>query len=71
MDGCPVKGDSLPIRVFLGSEAFWPFLQFPGSLLKTTYYLRVRIESDGGKVYHKRLPLVFGRYARDGNEAHE
>jgi hypothetical protein len=53
----------------MGSVVFWPFLQFPGSLLKVVHYLRIRVETEGGKVYHKRLPLLFGRYAQDGSEA--
>jgi vacuolar protein sorting-associated protein 26 len=65
MDGIPVKGESLPLRLFLGGIPIWPFVAFAGSTVKVDYYLRARMVTDTGRMYFKRLPLIIGRYQTD------
>ena len=65
MDGAPCRGDHMPLRIFLGDQKFWPYIQFPGSPLTVEHYLRVVMVDENNKYYFKRLPLEFGRYVDD------
>ncbi len=63
MDGAPVRGDNIPIRVFLSDSDIWPFFPFPQSHLKVEHYLRVQMIDENGKKYFKRMKIRFDRFA--------
>ena len=62
MDGPPVRGECIPIRIFLANEKIWPFIPFRGCPLKVEHYLRAQLTDENGKGYFKRLKLEFIRY---------
>lgn len=61
MDGAPVRGDSIPIRYFLGEHQIWPFIAYKGSPLSVEYYLRAQMIDENGKKYYKRLKVLIVR----------
>jgi vacuolar protein sorting-associated protein 26 len=71
LDGTPVKGEAVPIRLIIGETSIWPVREFPGSPLSVRYGIRIRMVTDCGKVYSKRLPIVFARYSDDVPESPE
>lgn len=62
MDGAPVRGDSIPIRFYIGEAGIWPFTPFKGSHLKVEHYVRAHLTDENGKKYFKRLKVEFGRF---------
>jgi vacuolar protein sorting-associated protein 26 len=65
MDGAPVRGEMIPIRIYMGDLNFWPYLDFNGSALKVEHYLRVKMIDENGAHYCKRMMVQFGRYRKD------
>jgi vacuolar protein sorting-associated protein 26 len=61
MDGAPVRGESIPIRFFLGDCDIWPWTDFPDSSLKVEWYLRAQLIDENGKKYYKRLRALIVR----------
>jgi vacuolar protein sorting-associated protein 26 len=62
MDGAPVRGEMIPIRIYMGDLNIWPYLDFNGSALKAEHYLRVKMIDENGTPYCKRMMVHFGRY---------
>ena len=61
LDGAPVKGDSVPIRLFMAESDIWPYHEFPKSPLTIDHYLKVQMTDENGKKYFKRLKINFDR----------
>lgn len=59
MDGAPVKGDYIPIRLFLGELNIWPFIQ--GQALKVSNYAKLCLKDEHGKCYYKQIKVDFNR----------
>jgi vacuolar protein sorting-associated protein 26 len=68
LDGALVRGDSVPIRLFLGECDIWPYRPFPDSALKVDWFLRAQLTDENGKNYYKRLRVRIVR-ARPGQPA--
>lgn len=62
MDGPPVRGECIPIRLFLSNEDIWPFVPFKGCPLHVEHYIRAQLTDENGKGYFKRLKIDFQRY---------
>ncbi|OHS97357.1 Vacuolar protein sorting-associated protein 26 [Tritrichomonas foetus] len=62
LDGAPVRGDHIPIRIFLDDSNIWPYHSFVGSELKVDHYLRVEMVDENGKKYFKRMKIYFSRF---------
>ncbi|OHT17576.1 Vacuolar protein sorting-associated protein 26 [Tritrichomonas foetus] len=62
LDGAPVRGDHIPIRVFMGESNIWPYQQYSGSPLAVEHYLRIEMVDENNKKYFKRMKLNFDRY---------
>jgi vacuolar protein sorting-associated protein 26 len=62
MDGATVKGDHIPVRLFLPPCNVWPFDYFEGSKLKVDTYLRACLTDEHGKKYFKRLKVNLVRF---------
>lgn len=62
LDGPPVRGDYIPIRIFLNDSDIWPHSAYAGSELKVQHYLRTHIIDENGKSYYKRLKIKIDRY---------
>ncbi|KAH0786321.1 Vacuolar protein sorting-associated protein 26 [Histomonas meleagridis] len=65
MDGSPVRGDNIPIRLFLGNSHIWSFKGYRDSPLKVEHYLRVQLIDENGKRYFKRMKVTFDRFASE------
>lgn len=65
LDGPPVRGDHVPIRLFLSDAKIWPYGNFAGSDLKVEYYLRTHIVDENGKSYYKRLKIKIDRFQQE------
>lgn len=63
MDGAPVRGECIPIRIFLSNEDIWPISPFKGCPLKVEHYLRAQLTDENGKGYFKRLKVDFQRFS--------
>lgn len=65
LDGPPVRGDHVPIRLFLSDADIWPFSAYAGSDLKVEYYLRTHIIDENGKSYYKRMKIKIDRFQQE------
>lgn len=68
LDGAPVKGDFIPIRVFMADADIWPFVNFKGSSLEVEHYLRVEMIDENGKKYYKKMKVYFNRFKKEDIE---
>jgi vacuolar protein sorting-associated protein 26 len=64
MDGAPVRGDLIPIRVFLAESNIWPFQKFKGTPLSVEHYMRAEMVDENGKHYFKRMTIQFDRFKK-------
>lgn len=62
MDGAPVRGDSIPIRLFMGDSGLWSYTKFRDSPLKVEQFIRVQLIDENGKKYFKRMKINFDRF---------
>ena len=63
LDGAVVRGDSVPVRFFLGEIEICPFTAPEHCPLEVAYYLLARLHDETGKNYSKPLRI---RIIRDG-----
>ena len=57
MDGTPVRGTLVPIRMFLGNWKCWASPKVNSCRISCEYMLQLVVRDDGGGVYMKRLPI--------------
>ncbi|OHT08847.1 Vacuolar protein sorting-associated protein 26 [Tritrichomonas foetus] len=57
MDGAPVKGTAIPIRMFTGGMNIWPNPK--DSKFSVEYFLRVHAVDETGSLYVKNIPINF------------
>ena len=62
LDGSPVRGDDIPIRIFMGDANIWPYVNFQNSPLKVEQFLRIEMVDENGKSYFKRMRVYFKRF---------
>ena len=62
LDGSPVRGDHIPIRIYLSELNIWPYTAYAGSALQVQYYLRAQIVTENGQQFFKRAKIQFERY---------
>ena len=65
LDGTVVRGDSIPVRFFLGDADICPFTAPEGCKLQVHYFLMARLADETGKKYYKPMKL---NIIRDGSE---
>ena len=65
LDGAPVKGDFIPIRLFMSDVDLWPYTNFKGSNLEVEHYLRVEMIDENGKKYFKKMKVYFNRFKKE------
>lgn len=65
LDGAPVRGDFIPIRIFMGDIDLWPYQHFKGSTLEVEHYLRVEMSDENGKKYFKKMKVYFNRFRKE------
>lgn len=68
LDGAPVKGDFIPIRLFLADTGIWPYDNYKGSNLEVEHYLRIEMIDENGKKYYKKMKLYFKRFKKEDIE---
>ena len=59
MDGAPVRGTMIPIRMFVGECKCWPSPKEPGCRITCDYYLKIRGLDEAENSYIKRIPIEF------------
>ena len=57
MDGTPVRGTLVPIRMFLGGWKCWPSPKVNSCRISCKYTLQLIVNDDGGGIYMKRIPV--------------
>lgn len=62
MDGAPVRGDNIPIRLYMGDSDIWSYTKFRDSPLRVEQFLRVQLIDENGKKYFKRMKINFDRF---------
>lgn len=62
LDGAPVRGDHIPIRIYMADSDIWPFHNFTGSHLEVEHYMRIEMTDENGKNYYKRMKIYFNRF---------
>lgn len=66
LDGAPVRGDHIPIRLFLGDLDIWPYNEFENARIFVNYFIRLTLTDENGKKYHKKLKINFDRTKPEG-----
>ena len=59
MDGAPVRGTMIPMRIFLGGLKCWPSPKEPGCRITCEYFLKLRGVDEMGNSYVKKIPVEF------------
>lgn len=62
MDGMPVRGDSIAIRIYLPGIKLWPYSRRPHNTLQVYYRARFLLIDEDGKKYYKDITQNILRY---------
>lgn len=70
MDGSPSRGETIPIRLFLGGFDLTPTFRDVNKKFSTRYYLSLVLIDEDARRYFKQSEIVLYRQAPDavGNE---
>ncbi|KAK3842018.1 MAG: putative PEP8-vacuolar protein sorting/targeting protein [Linnemannia gamsii] len=72
MDGAPVRGETIPIRLFLGGFELTPTFREVNKKFSTRYYLNLVLVDEEHRRYFKQQEItIFRRRVDDGLEAEE
>ncbi|KAF9349798.1 Vacuolar protein sorting-associated protein 26B [Mortierella sp. AD094] len=72
MDGAPVRGETIPIRLFLGGFELTPTFREVNKKFSTRYYLNLVLVDEEHRRYFKQQEItIFRRRADDGLEPEE
>lgn len=55
LDGIPVRGDSIPIRFYMGGVKAWPYPKNTSKFLNVSYSIRFLLVDENDKHYYKDL----------------
>ena len=72
MDGAPVRGESIPIRVFLAGYDLTPSMRDINKKFSVRYYLNLVLVDEEERRYFKQQVItgqVFGREVKRGSQA--
>lgn len=61
MDGAPVKGETIPIRLFLSSYDLTPTYRSVNNVFSVKYYLNLVLVDEEDRRYFKQQEVVFWR----------
>jgi len=61
MDGCPNKGDIIPIRLYLGAYDLTPTLQNVSNKFSVKYFLNLVLLDEDERRYFKRQEIIIWR----------
>lgn len=64
MDGAPVRGESIPIRLFLGGYELTPTLKEINKKFSVKYYLNLVIVDEEDRRYFKQQEIILWRKGR-------
>ncbi|KAI9002242.1 Vacuolar protein sorting-associated protein 26B-like protein [Gaertneriomyces sp. JEL0708] len=71
MDGAPVKGEVIPIRLFLSGFELTPTYRDVNKRFSTRYYLNLVLVDEEGRRYFKQQEITLYRLKEDADESHE
>lgn len=69
MDGSPSRGETIPIRLFLGGFDLTPTFREVNKKFSTRYYLSLVLIDEDARRYFKQSEIVLFRQAPEGVEA--
>eukprot|EP00055_Hartaetosiga_balthica_P008909 m.34334 g.34334 ORF g.34334 m.34334 type:complete len:320 (-) comp6522_c0_seq1:128-1087(-) len=69
MDGAPVKGESIPIRLFLAGFDLTPTMQNVNKKFSVRYYLNLVLVDEEERRYYKQQEIVLWRKAKPTSKA--
>ena len=69
MDGSPSRGETIPIRLFLGGFDLTPTFREVNKKYSTRYYLSLVLIDEDARRYFKQSEIVLYRQAPEGVEA--
>ena len=59
MDGAPVRGTIIPMRIFVGGCKCWPSPKESGCRISCEYFFQIRGIDETGRSYKKKIPIDF------------
>ena len=62
MDGAPVKGECVPIRLFLGPLDLTPTYRLVNGVFSVKYYLNLVLIDEEDRRYFKQQEVIFYRH---------
>jgi hypothetical protein len=65
MDGAPIKGETIPIRLFLSSLALTPTYRSVNNVFSVKYYLNLVLVDEEDRRYFKQQEIIFWRKQED------
>lgn len=65
MDGVPVRGEHIPIRLYLNDVFLFPYTKFQGSNLTVKHFAKIRLIDENDRCYYKTLKISFVRLKPD------
>lgn len=68
MDGSPSRGETIPIRLFLGGFDLTPTFRDVNKKFSTRYYLSLVLIDEDARRYFKQSEIVLFRQAPEENE---
>jgi len=68
MDGSPSRGETIPIRLFLGGFDLTPTFREVNKKFSTRYYLSLVLIDEDARRYFKQSEIVLFRQAPEGHE---
>ena len=69
MDGSPSRGETIPIRLFLGGFDLTPTFRDVNKKFSTRYYLSLVLIDEDARRYFKQSEIILYRQAPDALEA--
>jgi vacuolar protein sorting-associated protein 26 len=69
MDGAPIKGECVPIRLFLSPLDLTPTYRSVNNIFSVKYYLNLVLVDEEDRRYFKQQEVVFWRKADDAEGA--
>lgn len=65
MDGAPVRGETIPIRLFLGGFELTPTYRDVNKKFSTRYYLNLVLIDEENRRYFKQQEITLFRFPED------
>jgi len=68
MDGCPLKGETIPVRLFLGGLNLTPTYKSVHNKFSVKYFITLMLVDDEDRRYFKQQEIIFWRKISKGKQ---